>query len=337
MTCQQFFNSFNPEPDFSRLETVLWRSGKPDRVPIYELFVNQETMEAVLDKAVPDRAATVEFYFRMGYDYVPAWPHHELKFGSLVDRSLGYPISDRDSFDTYPWPEPDAVSFNEFDMLKKIIPNGMKIIGQTGGVLEALEGLVGYERLCYLLIDDRSLVEAMLERIERTYEVMYTGMAFRDEVGAVVISDDLGFKTQTLISPDDLRRYILPVHKKLAAIIHDAGKPCILHSCGNLQEIMDDIIDDVKIDAKHSFEDGILPVTEAMDLYGDRVALLGGFDVDRLCRSSEEDVREYSRMLVESLGNQGGYALGSGNSIPPYVPVRNYVAMLEEGLGGPGH
>ena len=94
---------------------------------------------------------------------------------------------------------------------------------------------------------------------------------------------------------------------------------------------MDDIIDDVKIDAKHSYEDAILPVTEAKMRYGNRMAILGGLDVDRLCRSTEEQIRDYTRMLVTECGATGGYALGSGNSIAAFVPVPNYLAMLDEG------
>jgi uroporphyrinogen decarboxylase len=156
-------------------------------------------------------------------------------------------------------------------------------------------------------------------------------MAERDDVGAIVISDDMGFKTQTLIAPDDLREFILPRHKKLADIAHECGKPCILHSCGNLETIMDDIISTVGIDAKHSYEDGIMPVTEAKKIYGDRIAVLGGFDVDRLCRGTEEDIAEYTEYLIGECGKDGGYALGSGNSIADYVPTDNYLTMLETG------
>ena len=63
---------------------------------------------------------------------------------------------------------------------------------------------------------------------------------------------------------------------------------------------------------------------------GDRIAILGGFDVDRLCRSSETEIREQTGFLVRELGVDGGYALGSGNSIPDYVPIENYLIMLDQ-------
>lgn len=319
-----------PRPDFEQLRKSLMRDGVPSCVPFYELFVNAEVMEPCLGKKIESRTDVVEFYYRAGYDYVPTWVWIDLPGGSLIDRSSGYPIKDWHTFEEYPWPSLDSVSIGEFEATIPVLPEGMKMVGQTGGIFETAEKLAGYEQLCYMIADDPELVQAIFDRLYALYEAMYRAMASIPQVGALVISDDLGFKTQTMIAPDDLRRYVLPGHKMLAEIAHDIGKPCILHCCGNLSEIMEDIIEDVRIDAKHSYEDSIMPVTEAKRLYGDRIAILGGFDVDRLCRNTEDEVRQYTRMLIEECGRGGGYCLGSGNSIAPFVPVGSYLAMLDE-------
>jgi len=320
-----------PAPDFNRLLDVLWGRRKPDFVPFYELFLDLPVMETILGKSLPDRKATVEFYYLAGYDYVPAWPGCKFITGSLVDRRSGYPVYDRDSFTRYLWPELSSITFTEFETITPILPDGMKIIGQTGGIFELLESICGYENLCYFLADDRNLVHEILDRIGIIYETIYKGMAKFESVGALVISDDLGYKTQTLISPDDLREFILPLHKKLVDIIHSYNKPCILHSCGNLTSIMEDIIEYVGIDAKHSYEDAIMSVDKFAKMYKDRIAILGGFDVDRLARSSEDEIRRYTKFLLDELGTTGKYALGSGNSITKYIPVVNYLTMLDEG------
>jgi uroporphyrinogen decarboxylase len=87
----------------------------------------------------------------------------------------------------------------------------------------------------------------------------------------------------------------------------------------------------VQIDAKHSYEDTFLPVTEACRRYGDRVAILGGVDMDFLCRAMPEEVRAYVRHVIDGCGPGGGYALGTGNTVANYVPVENYLTMLDEG------
>jgi uroporphyrinogen decarboxylase len=131
-----------------------------------------------------------------------------------------------------------------------------------------------------------------------------------------------------MLSPDDLRRYVFPWHQRIVAAAHAAGKPGILHSCGNASEIMDDIIDTMAFDGKHSFEDTIQPIEDAYDQYKGRVALLGGIDVDYVIRSEPDAVYRRSREMLERASAVGGYALGTGNSVPAYVPDENYCAMV---------
>jgi uroporphyrinogen decarboxylase len=105
----------------------------------------------------------------------------------------------------------------------------------------------------------------------------------------------------------------------------------LLHSCGKIEAVMPDLIEGVGIDARHSFEDAITPVARAKRLYGDRIALLGGVDVDILARGSPDHVRAATRRILEACMPGGGYALGSGNSVANYVPLPNFLAMLDEG------
>jgi uroporphyrinogen decarboxylase len=112
--------------------------------------------------------------------------------------------------------------------------------------------------------------------------------------------------------------------------VHAHGKPIILHSCGNLAEVMEDIIA-CGWDARHSFEDQIEPVWEAKARWGKRIALLGGFDMDKLARMTAAEVRAHTRFLIEKCAPGGGWALGTGNSVANYIPVDNFLTMLEEG------
>ena len=88
----------------------------------------------------------------------------------------------------------------------------------------------------------------------------------------------------------------------------------------------------IGIDAKHSFENAIMPVEEFQALYGDRIGVLGGVDVDILGRGSPELVRAEVRRIISACHPRGRFCIGSGNSIPSYIPVENYLAMLDEAL-----
>ena len=60
--------------------------------------------------------------------------------------------------------------------------------------------------------------------------------------------------------------------------------------------------------------------------------MLGGIDVDFLCRADEAAVRRRTRATLEACQPGGGYCLGSGNSVPEWAKIENYVAMRDAGL-----
>ncbi|MBM4466343.1 MAG: uroporphyrinogen-III decarboxylase-like protein, partial [Chloroflexi bacterium] len=133
-------------------------------------------------------------------------------------------------------------------------------------------------------------------------------------------------------SPDDLRRLVFPWLKKYAALAHEHGKMFWYHCCGNVYRngVIDALIEEVQIDAFHSFQDVILPVTDFQAQYGDRVATLGGVDMDKLARMDEADLRRYIRSILEQCMPGGRFALGSGNSVANYIPLENYLILLDE-------
>jgi uroporphyrinogen decarboxylase len=196
---------------------------------------------------------------------------------------------------------------------------------------EHLSWLMGYETLAYALFEDRGLVRAISDKLIEMAEAQVRLELQFSRVKGVWGSDDMGFRTGPLISPDDLRAFILPGHRMTAKLAHEAGKLFLLHSCGKLELIMEDLIEDVRIDARHSFEEVAEPVTEVKRRWGHRVSLIGGIDMDFLCRASEAQVRQRVRETLDVCQPGGGYCLGTGNSVANYVPVGNYLAMLDEG------
>jgi uroporphyrinogen decarboxylase len=65
--------------------------------------------------------------------------------------------------------------------------------------------------------------------------------------------------------------------------------------------------------------------------YGKKIALLGGLDVDFLCRADAPAIRHRVQDTLDVCQPGGGYCLGTGNTVANYIPVDNYLAMLDEG------
>ena len=128
-----------------------------------------------------------------------------------------------------------------------------------------------------------------------------------------------------------MRKYVFPWHKRIVETVHAAGKPVVLHSCGHFERILDDL-GEIGIDGRHSYEDNILPVEEAYEKYHNRFAVFGGMDVDFVCREAPEQVYKRAKAMLERTADRGGYALGTGNSVPDYVPDENYFAMIRAAL-----
>ena len=243
------------------------------------------------------------------------------------------PITNWEQFETYPWPKPENVDFFCYDYIPEHMPDGMGLIANhAGGPLETLTFLMGYETLCLALYDEPELVAAVAGRVGGLMEGFYRRILQIPRLIAVFPGDDMGFRSGTLIGPGDLRKYTLPWHRRFAELAHEAGLPYFLHSCGNLAEVMDDLLDDVGIDAKHSFEDAICPAAEAKRRWGGRIGILGGVDLDKLTRLPAAELRRHVRSVIDACAPGGRFALGSGNSIPDYVPPANYLTMIDEAL-----
>jgi uroporphyrinogen decarboxylase len=343
------------EPNFDLLRRAVLREGELERVPLLELFADRAVIADVLGVPMPapgdeveaDRwiRCRVEFWHKLGYDAMCMYAGPQLQtYTAASDDTAELPHDQRDwyqaelgilttwdDFERYPWPQSADENYRQVELAASIMPPGMKLMGVVLGVLESIMWLMGYASFARTLYDNPALVQAICDKIDEICTPIADALLDMDAVGGLMIGDDMGFKTSTMISPDHLRKYVFPYHRKLARMAHEHGKIYVLHACGNLTAVMDDLIDDVGIDAKHSFEDVIMPIEQVKAVYGDRVGIVGGLDIDFLCRSSEDEVRQRVRNVLEANMPGGGYVLGTGNSVANYIPVRNFLAMVDEG------
>ena len=333
------------KPDFDNLLAVL-ENKKPKRPTLFEFFMNNTIYENAAGATLENpgnlfeqQQIRIKAFEALGYDYATVtcmfgFSHGEQERDATISQNEGVMITNRKSFADYPWPVVDDFDYSLLEKLSPFVPDGMKmVVHGPGGVLENVMSLVGYDNLCFMSVDDPELLQEICDAVGSRLVRHYELVGQYDMVGAMISNDDWGFKTQTMMSPDDMREYIIPWHVKISEAIHASGKPAILHSCGNLDLMMDDIIDVIGYQGKHSFEDAICPVEDAYVKWGDRIAILGGIDLDFICRESPAAVYERSKRMLDSSMNRGGFALGSGNSIPEYVPTENYMAMLKAATG----
>lgn len=335
-------------PDYTQIEAVL-HNRRPERLPLYEHHIDTPFIEKVRGKTISIEGQSpkdFENYYRQivlfwkemtydAFDYEAAvcdlFPGH----GAISGGMLG-PIQTRDDFNKYPFDELAGKFWDTYtphlEAIRKVLPPGMKAFGGCGyGIFESSEDLVGYESLATLQYTDPELFADLFTRIGDLYVELWTEMVRRygDIFVFFRMGDDLGFKTSTLLEPDTIRQHILPQYKRVIDVVHQSGKKFLLHSCGNIFGVMEDIIS-TGIDAKHSNEDEIAPFEDWIVKYNDRIGLFGGIDVNTICLNTYDEVyREVLEKGMKYRNMSRGFGLGSGNSIAEYVPIDGFMAMVD--------
>lgn len=349
-----------PNPDFDTLTQVLAGKREPQRVHLVELSIDDEILQLISEESLDTplnfegksgKARSEEYYrqlahiyFHLGYDSVPVeltWKNHpklpglEAEDTSSLSRGnrewvneSGGLISSWGDFEAFPW-ECIEVDISPCKYIGRHMPHGMKITPTLTCFEHVQHYLLGQEPLYYMLYDKPDLVSAVFQRWgEKVYQG-YRRIIKMEDVGAIFHADDLGHKTATFISPRMIDRHILPWLEEFAKLAHEHEKMFWYHCCGNVYgSVIQDLIERVKIDAFHSFQDNILSIAEFKYIYGEQVAALGGVDLDKLIRLPQESLWTYSHEIIQECLPGGRFAFGSGNTIANYVPIENYFIML---------
>ncbi len=216
------------------------------------------------------------------------------------------------------------------------------IMGHFGGsILEAGQGLRGWERFMIDLARGGPFLEAFLERLT---EVHLADLArYLDAVGPyiqiIVMGDDLGTQHGPQISPQTYRRWIKPCHTRIYGYVHQHYPEVyvFLHSCGGIYPLIPDLIEagvqilnPVQISAA-----GMDPVRLKREFGADLTFWGGGCDTQHtLPHGTPAEVAAEVKRLLDIFAPGGGYVFNQVHNIQADVPPENIVAMLETARGG---
>ncbi len=306
-------------------------------------------VEAIIGKELPDLQGPLadrEEYFRMytefcrnnGYDVVPfeGCITEIIQGGEALCGRTGSIIHSMQDLEEYPWDQKVEEYFNRFEpsfkALTKVMPSGMKAVGGIGnGIFEVVQDFVPLTELAYLQIDEPDVYEALWKSVEKLMLAIWERFLQRyaDTYAVCRMGDDLGFATSTLIHPRDISAHIIPGYSHIVELVHHFKKPFLLHSCGAIFPVMDELITKTRINAKHSNEDSIAPFSRWIDLYKERIGLFGGVDMNVLCLNQGPEITDYVTEILNSMHGLPGLAIGSGNQIAEYVPPASFLTMVE--------
>ncbi len=152
-------------------------------------------------------------------------------------------------------------------------------------------------------------------------------------IDVIQFGDDLGGQQGPLISPEMYRLFYKPFHQRLWKRAKElADVAVMLHCCGGIRELMDDLID--------AGLDAVNPVqisARGMDIEGlkrdfgrDMVFWGGGCDTHEvLPLASPDEVKRHVGEQKKKFGCDGGFVFQQVHNILANVPPENIAAMFE--------
>jgi uroporphyrinogen decarboxylase len=335
------------------------RQGEGDRVPLFEMSVHGRHKAAILGRPLQSLQDEVDFWRAAGYDFVSARAgvrsvvrgYHPTArawraargqaqgAGGWVGEEAAL-IRDRRDFESFPWPSPAGLGgYPDYDNLDvylqttaALLPVGMKLLVQLGYVFMGAWQILGFENYCLKLADDPNLVCDVHDWLGASQLAVLEMLLQYDCVGTIWLPDDLCYNRGPMVSPRVYQRYVYPWYQKIVERCHQADVPVGLHSDGDLGRLLPDLVA-CGFDAIHPFEPPMNDIVAVKRQWGDRIAVAGGIDLKAtLCEGSPADVEAEVRRMAAALAPGGGWLLGSSNSIPDFVPVENYRALLAASL-----
>lgn len=246
---------------------------------------------------------------------------------------------DVEDVDKFPWPDPAKyIDLEECERRFAMAPKDKVILGMMWSAhFQDTCAAFGMETALMNMIAEPELYEAVDAKVMEFYlkanEIFYK--AAKGRMHAVLIGNDMGSQRGLMLSPDMVRRFIIPGCKKLVEQAHDYGLKVIYHSCGSIADVIPDLIE-AGVDVIHPIQAlaaGMEP-RSLKEKFGDRVSFCGGVDTqDLLVNGSVEDVAAKVRELREIFPT-GLIISPSHEAIMPDVPPKNIRSLFDAATDG---
>lgn len=153
---------------------------------------------------------------------------------------------------------------------------------------------------------------------------------YADEgVDALAPGADYSHNLGPFISPRLLREWVFPWIKAYCDEAHRLGLPVLKHACGNNWALMD-MFCEAGYDAYQSIQGSAsMDLRRLKELYGSRISLWGGVQVEHLVHGTKEECVEDARYALRYAAPGGGFIFGSSHSVPIGAKLDNYLAALQ--------
>jgi len=269
--------------------------------------------------------------------FFTALPDHRFKdyFGVIWDRSIDHDIGVVENCllpeptlkgFTLPNPLPQAM----FDGISRSIeatPDRFRVFMIGFSLYERAWTLRGMENLMMDFLENPAFVHELLDAI-CDYNITQVREALKHDFEAIYFGDDWGQQFGLQMGYPTWRKFIYPRLKRMYTAAVDAGKYVMIHSCGDVDELFDDLVG-IGLNCFNPFQPEVMDVYSLLPKYRGRLAFHGGLSTQKtLPFGTAKQVAEECRKLLE-LGADGGYIFNAAHAVKGDVPLENLLAMID--------
>jgi uroporphyrinogen decarboxylase len=301
----------------------------------------KQRMQAVLNGEIPDKVPHLELVFQLEEEaFQMTWPtKDEMDVASPRERRR---LLDK-FFDIwekivtrYDWAAIQLPVDLHGYFPGQVIPEGRKRFGDRVMIYD-FNG-----QGTFWMLPGSEMMEFAVQLFEHPQELHAEARRKRDEsialakmqvdqgVDFICINSDYGYNRGPFISPKMFAEFVTPYLAEIVEAIHGLGIKAILHSDGDLRQILAQLVS-TGLDGYQSIDpQGFMDIAEVKREYGDRLILMGNVQASLLQEVDEIRIRQSVRYCMTHGKPGGRYIFSTSNCIFKGMPLESYHLMLDE-------
>lgn len=315
---------------------------QPDKVPYNVLFTQEAhrkmaeyTGDAQFDKKIGNCFTVINFD---GFDRCRPVRESIVAdcFGVEWDRSVDKDIGvvrnrlvTEETLERFAFPDPDAPELYRHADEMIASAGDTVLLGNYGFTMfERAWALMGMEDVLCAMAANKPFINAFFDRI-LAYNLRVLKNICEYPIDGVWIGDDWGHQGGIIMGAPLWRELIKPRVKALYQYAKAQGKFVFIHSCGNITELLPDLIE-CGVDGVNPFQPEVIDVYAVKKAYGEKLSFFGGISTQRtLPFASPEETRAETRRLMAHIGLNGGYIASPAHDVPADAKPENIAAMID--------